>query len=145
MGVGSLLLIAGALGSRPETPIGFPFRVKDTTRKERIVFAAEVTGAILVAGGSLIVALSQMPAWRLIAATLVFIVICCDLLMAWPLKRRWDHQLEVAELVASTGGNIGNSDSVREKVAIAHQCATWRWCLLHPLHTDSGADLESSA
>jgi hypothetical protein len=134
IGVGSIFVIAGALISPPEAGAGVRFPNRQAKSKERLVFAVEATGLTFIAGGSVDVALSQSPTWWLIGTTLLAIILLCDVFLAWPLRRAWVEKSKVATAVASTGGDIGNTQAAQRQAAIARRCATWRWCLLHPLN-----------
>jgi hypothetical protein len=137
IGVGSILVIAGAIISPPDATLGLRFKTRQTTVRQRLVFAVQTTGLALVAIGSLAVALSQAISWWLIALTLIVVVGMCDVLLAWPLKRAWDEKSELATAVASTGGEMAQTVAAQRQAAIGQRCATWRWCLLHPLNSES--------
>jgi hypothetical protein len=137
IGVGSILVIGGAIGSPPDAVLGLRFKTRQTTLRQRVVFAVQTTGLALVAAGSLVVELSQAIRWWLIVLTLLGVVGMCDVLLAWPLKRAWDEKSEMATAVASTGGEMAKTAAAQRQAAIGRRCATWRWCLLHPFNTES--------
>lgn len=137
VGVGSLLVVIGAVILPPDAGIGLRFKTRQTTLQQRLVFAVQTTGLALISGGSVTVAAAQSIRWWLIAVTILVIVVSCDVLLAWPLKRAWDERSEMATAVASTGGEIGNTAAAQRQAAVARRCATWRWCLSHPLNHES--------
>jgi hypothetical protein len=116
--------------------LGLRFKTRNTTLRQRVVFATQTTGLGLVAVGGLAIALSQPIEWWLILATALVVFATLDMLLAWPLKRAWDEKSEMASLVASTG-EMGQTAAAQRQAAIGRQCATWRWCLLHPFNTES--------
>ncbi len=130
-------MIAGALISPPEAGTAVRFPSRQPKSKEPLVFAVQSTGLTLIAGGSVDVALSQSPTWWLIGTTLLAIILLCDVFLAWPLRRHWVEKSKVATAVASTGGDIGNTASAQRQATIARRCATWRWCLSHPLNDEA--------
>ena len=132
IGVGSILVIAAALGSPPEATLGLRFKIRDTRLQQRVVFAVRTTGVTLVAGGSLAVAISQEISWWLILVTLIAAVVMVHVLMAWVLKRAWDEKSEMATAVASTGDEMARTAAAQRQVAIGRERATWRWCLRNP-------------
>jgi hypothetical protein len=136
IGWGSFLVVAGAFGSPPDAALGLRFKTRDTTLRQRVVFAAQTTGLGLVAVGSLAIALSQRVEWWLILATVLVVIAALDVFLAWPLKRTWDEKSEMASLVANTG-EMGKTAAAQRQAEIGRQCATWRWCLLHPLNSES--------
>jgi hypothetical protein len=142
IGVGSILVIGGTLISPPEAGTGVRFPSRQTKSKERPAFAVRATGLTFIAGGSVEVAVSQSPTWWLIGTTLVAIILLCDVFLAWPLRRAWVEKSKVAIAVASTGGDMGNTAAQRQ-ATIARRCATWRWCLSHPLNDDTWPGMEA--
>jgi hypothetical protein len=141
--IGSPLVIAATVAVTPDMTKGHRFATKETTRRERLVFAAQVSGLAAVTAGSLLVAFSQKLALWVLLGTLVAICVCGHVLSAWLLKRYWHEKQKVALAVASTGGDLGNTDAAQHQAAIARRCATWRWCLLHPLNTEAWPGMES--
>jgi hypothetical protein len=137
VGVGSLLVVIGAVVLPPDAGIGLRFKTRQTTLQQRIVFAVQTTGLAFIAGGSVTVAAAQSIAWWLIGATVMTVFVSCDVLLAWPLKRAWDEKSEMATAVASTGGEMGNTAAAQRQAVVARQCATWRWCLSHPLNHEN--------
>jgi hypothetical protein len=143
IGVGSILVIGGALISPPEAGTGVRLPSRQTKSKKRLVFAVQTTGLTFIAGGSGDVALSQSPTWWLIGATLLAIILSCDVFLAWPLRRAWVEKSKAATAVASTGGDMGNTAAAQQQAAIARRCATWGWCLSHPLNDETWPGMES--
>jgi predicted lysophospholipase L1 biosynthesis ABC-type transport system permease subunit len=136
IGWGSFLVVATAFAAPPDATLGLRFRSRDTTLRQRVVFAVQTTGLGLVAVGSLAVALSQHLEWWLILATVLAVAGAVDVLMAWPLKRAWDEKSEMAALMASSG-EMGKTAAAQHQAEIGRRCATWRWCLLHPFNSES--------
>jgi hypothetical protein len=136
IGWGSFLVVLAALASPPDAALGHRFKTRDTTLRQRVVFAGQTTGLGLVAIGSLTIALSQHVKWWLIFATILVVIGAVDVLLAWPLKRRWDEKSEMAAKVANTGGEMSQTAAAQRQAEIGRQCATWRWCLLHPLNSE---------
>jgi hypothetical protein len=46
IGWGSFLVVAGAFGSPPDAALGLRFKARDTTLRQRVVFAAQTTGLV---------------------------------------------------------------------------------------------------
>lgn len=136
IGWGSFLVVGGALAAPPDATLGLRFKTRQTTVRQRAVFAIQTTGLGLVAVGSLAVALSQRVEWWLILATVLVVLATLDVLLAWPLKRAWDEKAEMASLVAKTG-EMGRTAAAQRQAEIGRRCATWRWCLLHPFNSES--------
>ncbi len=136
IGWGSFLVVAAAFATPPDATLGLRFKSRETTLRERVVFAVQTTGLGLVAVGSLVVALSQHLEWWLIVATVLLVGGAVDVLMAWPLKRFWNEKSEMATLVADTG-EMGKTTAAQRQAEIGRRCATWRWCLLHPFNSES--------
>jgi hypothetical protein len=136
IGWGSFLVVAAAFASPPDAALGLRFKTRDTTIRQRVVFAAQTTGLGLVAVGSLAIALSQQVEWWLVAATVLVVGGAVDVLMAWPLKRAWDEKSQMASLVANSG-EMGETAAAQRQAEIGRRCATWRWCLLHPFNSGS--------
>lgn len=136
IGWGSFLVVAAAFAAPPDAAFGLRFKTRDTTLRQRVVFAVQTTGLGLIAVGSLIVAFSQHLEWWLILATVLLVASAVDILMAWPLKRAWDEKSQMASLVASSG-EMGETAAAQRQAEISRRCATWRWCLLHPFNSES--------
>jgi hypothetical protein len=143
VGVGSLLVVVGAIILPPDAGIGARFKTRQTALQQRIIFAVQTTGLAFIAGGSVTVAAAQSIAWWLIGVTVLTVVVSCDVLLAWPLKRAWDERSEVATAVASTGGEIANTAAAQRQATVARRCATWRWCLSHPLNHEKWPGIDS--
>jgi hypothetical protein len=136
VGCGSLLVVGAALVSRPEAVLGLRLKPREPkSLRNDVAYAIQTTGLILVAFGSVVVAASQHPAWWLILVTVLAALGAVDVLLAWPLKRTWDEKSHMATLVAATG-EMGKTAAAQRQAAIGRRCATWRWCLLHPLNRE---------
>jgi hypothetical protein len=136
IGWGSFLVVGGAFAAPPDATLGLRFKTRRTTVRQRVVFAVQTTGLGLVAVGSLAVALSQRVEWWLIFATVLVVLVALDVLLAWPLKRAWDERPEMASRVAQAG-EMDQTAAAQHQAEIGRRCATWRWCLLHPLDSES--------
>jgi hypothetical protein len=141
-GCGSVLIVGAALGSPPESVLGVRFKSSDPkSLRDAVAYAIQTTGLGLVAVGSLAVAASQRPAWWLIGATVLAVLGALDVLLARSLKQTWDEKSHWAALVADTG-EMGKTAAAQRQAAIGRRCATWRWCLLHPLNRESWPGLD---
>src|SRR5262249_14821798 len=89
IGIGSALVIGGALGSPPSAALACSTGGPRHRFAGRVVFAVQTTGLALAAAGALTVAFSQGIAWWLYPLTLLAVVALGDVLLAWPLKRAW--------------------------------------------------------
>ena len=136
VGWGSFLVVGGAFAAPPDATVGLRFKTRQTTARQRVVFGAQTTGLGFVAMGSLAIALSQQVEWWLILVTMLVALAALDVLVAWPLKRVWDERSEIASRVAATG-EIGQTAAAQRQEEIGRRCATWRWCLLHPLNSET--------
>jgi hypothetical protein len=119
IGLGSLVIFAGlVLGSeRPYS--GMTFRGPFNTRRDRLRFAVEGAGAGLVAVGSVLLAVDDLPSlWLLLAAALGTSLMVYGL-AAWKLRQYWQYRM-AANPPAQPGGRIG----------------TWRWCFTHPFNDE---------
>jgi hypothetical protein len=136
IGWGSFLVVGGAFVAPPDAGLGLRFKTRQTTLRQRVVFAVQTAGLGFVAAGSLAISLSQRAEWWLILTTVLVALAALDVLLAWPLKRAWEEKSEMASHVARTG-EMGQTAAAQRQAEIGRQCATWRWCLLHPLNSES--------
>lgn len=136
IGWGWFLVVGGAFAAPPDATMGLRFKTRKTTVRQRVVFGVQTTGLGFVALGSLAIALSQQVAWWLILATVLVALAALDVLLAWPLKRAWDERSEMASRIAATG-EMGQTAAAQRQAEIGRRCATCRWCLLHPLNSES--------
>jgi hypothetical protein len=136
IGVGSFLVVGAALGLTPDRA-GGRFAGKYSSLMERLFYATQVTGLLFAGVGSLTIATSQSIAGSVLVATGIAALLSYDGLLAWLQKRYRDEQLENAERFVA-----GGDTAKRQQLAIAQRCATWRWCLRHPLNMQPWPGLE---
>jgi hypothetical protein len=124
VGIGSAVVVTATISGapRPGKPqLWLPLR----TRRERMAFAGESSGLLLVGAGGVILAVVRFPPWWFVASTAAAAVGAFYLLVAWK-----QHQHRV---VARDGPPPELANDLEWKYACRRYCATWRWCLLHPL------------
>lgn len=143
IGVGALLVAvaflwqgsAAGLSGRPGGPAG--------TRTDRVVHAVGLTGALLVAAGSVVVAIDAFPEPAVVLATVVGAAIAVWLFAA--LRLRIDNK---RRLVAARQGAQGNSPLARGWQWDAERFEremSWRRCLRNPFISDDAAHRQAVA
>ncbi len=132
IGIGALV-IAAALVLASERPYtGMTFRGPFNTRRDRTQFALEGTGALFVAGGSVLLAATEPPSlWLFLALPAGYAIF--HGLAAWKLWQYWRYRAAEADRAAL----LESSTELERRFALcARECATWRWCLGHPFNQE---------
>jgi hypothetical protein len=124
IGLGSLVIFAGLVVSSERPYVGRSYRGPFNTRRDRLRFAIEGAGAGLVAMGSVLLAIEDLPSpWLLLVVPGTYLMV--HVLTAWKLRQYWQYQLAAAQ--------PGGAPSTQLDMATF---GTWRWCLTHPFNDE---------
>jgi hypothetical protein len=96
-----------------------------------VFFALEATGLVLVAVGSVILALVDFPAWWFVGATLGGTAGLVYALVVWK-----QHQYRASRRDREhTTRWVDEADDAWHHACL-DRCATWRWSLRHPFESE---------
>jgi MFS family permease len=139
------LLVGGhlaGLSGRPVGPVG--------RRNDRVAYAGAAAGAVLVAAGSILVAIKNVPAWWVILLTAAGAGALFWAFAAWRL--RVDHQNAAAGAQESVEDTRSNPNLPTESPLVAGwnwdaerylQQVSWRWCLAHAFASEARARVDA--
>ncbi len=129
---GALVIVLGLVAGAERPHEGISFRGPLSTRAARLRFAVEATGAALVAAGSVLLAVTNPPDYRLLVLLPIAYGLT-HLLAAWKLRQYW--QFRHAEALRALSGDSATALQRRMARCAAH-CVRWRWCLRHPFNDE---------
>jgi len=133
--VAASFLWQGSLGGLSGRPVG-----PGGTRADRVVYAIGLSGALLVAGGSIIVAVAALPALWVVAATVVGVVIAVWLFAARRLRIDSRKNRDNARrAVGASGAHPGLAARRDWEVLRYERQMQWRRCLTNPFISDKRA------
>jgi hypothetical protein len=135
VGVGALLVVLSFVVGSPRPVEGMTFRGPLTLRRDRLAFAVQATGLALAAVGSVVLVAGDFPSLWLVLVTLGAIAVGIYALSVWKLHQYWQPRLAEA-LQALRAEDADKYPVMAWQAACAKRCASWRWCLMHPLHSD---------
>jgi hypothetical protein len=119
--VGLSLFVQGPQRGLTGRPVGAV-----STHRDRFLFAAGVSGALLVALGSVLVMIGTFPDLWVVIASLVGVAIAVCAIGVWEVRRGTRRQLADAQ-------RMTGSDAYRDwHLRCAQRQARWRWWLRHP-------------
>ena len=131
IGIGSLLIVLNSVLGSERPSEGVSFMGPLSRRRDRIRFALVGTGAVLVSAGSVVLAVTEPPTpWLAVVVPAIYLGV--HLLAAWKLRQYW-HGYRLPTATQATAGDIV-PDLLRQQLACAEVCSTWRWCLGHPFN-----------
>jgi hypothetical protein len=138
IGVGSLGFVTASLLASPRAASGMTFSGPITQRRDRLGFSAQTSSGCAVACGSLLVAIGELPDWWVILSTVAIATAVGWLVSSWKVHEYW--AAELARTAFPTGDpefdkQFDEHPTMRDIAETVRLCATWRWCLRHPLST----------
>jgi hypothetical protein len=124
IGVGSLLAALPRLLRPPRPELGLAWESL-AKRVDRLHFAAESVGLVLVAAGSVVVALAELGPWWLDLAAIAAAALAVWWVAAFKLRQLWRMR---AEADTDAGPSEGASAPASEERAVAMANSCWSVC-----------------
>ena len=132
IGIGSLVTVVAAVAGAPRAVVGgLRFAGPYTSTRERLAFAGEAAGLGHVAAGAAVVGIAELPAWWFAAMVAATVIASVWLVAAW---KQWEFRIDHRQK-ALVPGNDEAERAWRQRSL--DRCASWRWCLLHPLEDEA--------
>lgn len=127
--VAALLLEPAPLGRG-----GMRYSSPESAKPVRIRQAVQLVAGLLVAGGSITVAVAQTPPWWIVAATAAGVLIAVWLHCSWSQRKLWQDKFSQ---LAPTPLEALAKQGMEPAYLTARECSRWSWALRHPFNGQS--------
>ncbi len=127
VGLGALLGAAPRLVRAPAPELGVSFETL-TARGDRIRAAVETTSVVLLAAGSVVLALVELARWWFELAVVALALLCVWAIAAHKLRQLWELRENTAQDYAGANPRLASAEEQR---TIARNRVRWDFCLRH--------------
>jgi len=127
VGLGALLGAAPRLVRAPAPELGVSFETL-AARADRIRAALETTSVVLLAAGSVVLALVELARWWFELAVVALAVLCVWAIAAHKLRQLWELRENTAQDYAGANPRLASAEEQR---TIARNHVRWDLCLRH--------------
>lgn len=140
VGVGSAMGLLSVVINPDRPSHGIRFGTMSTNR-ERLAFSLRFSGVIFAALGGVGVMIEKFPEWWFALVVVALAMVAVWLTIAWKLHQYWQQISKEkarnvqAEIPPDT--SPGAVRTMQHLADVSRHCATWRYCLRHPLNTGS--------